>query len=265
MIGNFRKAVRKQLEDRLIEHLPDSAPSQGRLLHQFCSQTVSLWRRLHRLHDPRLFTFFLRAITMQLPTATNLLRGSARTDRTLECPLCRQRSSSAHALSCPTMRRVILDRLRDVPTILTNIVEPLLAAPHLPSEDKFFLTLLPSTVQFYNPLCPPDALYFGGYNWNHTTYRVALQTIDSAERYPSMLGIIPPALRSLLSPSLTQCGFADHQQKAIREQQERGWEQLQLHLLRASHCIFRRWRHLCRAAYTKRGSPASDTLQGFAN
>ena len=212
-------------------------------MHKNPTQVRSIFRRLRRSHDATLFTFFLRAIARCLPTAMVLSRGGIRTREVTQCVLCRAREAIPdHALRCSAIAPYIELNQRNIPALVTALVEPLMDAPKLSLERKRHLSLLPHTLGWYNPLYPfrPDT--FHGHGWEPGALRNTLKKIDEADRYSSMLGIIPPALKTLLSPSMAECGFREATHGARRKQQEDSWNNLQPALVSSSYIIFNTWK-----------------------
>jgi hypothetical protein len=264
VIGNLRACVRSQLIEQMVA-ATRTFSTQGRIMHKNPTQVRSIFRRLRRSHDATLFTFFLRAIARWLPTATVLSRGGVRTSEAIRCVLCAAKEATPdHALRCPAIASHIKLNHSNIPALVTALVKPLLDAPSLSSERKRHLSLLPETLGWYNPLEPfrPDA--FHGYGWEPGALRDTLKKIDEADRYSSMLGIIPPALKTLLSPSMTECGFGEATHGARRKQQEDSWNNLQHALVSSSYIIFNIWKSALRTYHRVNKFPVHESTPGFA-
>ena len=182
-----------------------------------------------------------------------------------QCVLCRAKEATPdHALRCPAIAQHIKHNQRNIPALLTALVEPLMDAPKLSNDRKRLLSLLPATLEWYNPLEPFQPDTFHGNGWSPGTLRDTLKKIDQAERYTSMLGIIPPALKTLLSPSMTECGFREATHGARRKQREASWNKLQHALLSNSFIIFNIWKAALRTYYRINKIPVTKNTPGFA-
>ena len=91
-----------------------------------------------------------------------------------------------------------------------------------------------------------------------------MKHIDAADRYTSMLGILPFALRSLLHFDPNELGYPERMHKIEREELARALSHLQQELLQASMLIFHRWRKECRKVHRALKTPVTQDLQGFA-
>ena len=264
IIGNIRACIRSQLEKGLAV-TAGALSTQGRILHKHTTQVCNIFQSLRRKQDNTLFTFFLRAVAVSLPTPTVLSRGNRRHAR-LHCVLCNAREATPqHALECRGLAAQITHIQSGIKPLLHNLIAPLLEAPSLDHDHKRILSLLPASLEWYNPLTPFTPHSFHGNHWEEGEWRAALREIDEADRYTSMLGVIPPRLKKLLSPTMEECGFPESTHRAQRKERAAAWAALQWELLSGSRIIFERWRAEVRMYYKLNNIAHTSRTQGFAN
>ena len=258
--GNIRPCLKGLLQRASIDRL---RPPLNLPTHTLCNasnQIHTISKQLRSSHNVTLFTFFLRAIAYKLPTATTLLWEAARTPTALCCPVCEcATASSQHALSCPKMRPFIESTQQPIRRTLEDLTAILLNCPSLSPVEKTYLETLPTALHWFSPFRPQAER-----EWAHQEYNDQLQTINASDHYTSMLGIMPGPLKNFLIPSLHKLGYPERTHRAISRIQLHLWAQLRQQLIRTSYTIFRRWQQLCRDAYSQRGTPRTDTLQGYA-
>jgi hypothetical protein len=151
-----------------------------------------------------------------------------------------------------------------VQTHLQAIVEILLRAPALGQDFKTILPNVKSTLAWYNPREPYDPLHFHGVDWEPSPERDLLHNIDKADRYASMLGFIPVALKQLLNPPFEKWGFPEHSHRVLRKHIASLWVNLRLALLRGSLNIFSVWKQRVQKHYTSNNLAHDNFTAGFA-
>ena len=262
--GDLRSTIQSQLEKHIMLPLRDKL-SQGLIFCAFPSQCNSMFSMLRRSQDTELFTFFLRAVARRLPTPTVLTVGRERTREALRCVLCGHfEATPAHALGCAAVEDIRTPTRVRVQTHLQAIIEILLRAPALGQDFKAILPSIKLTLAWYNPREPYDPVNFHGIDWEPSSQRDLLHNIDKADRYASMLGFIPVALKQLLNPPFEEWGFPEHSHRVLRKHIASLWVNLRLALLRGSLNIFSVWKQRVQNYYTSNNLAHDNFTAGFA-
>ena len=100
--GDLRASLKKVLQSELVAEWQVTTGSQGLAVRKDPKELALLLHAVRRTRDANLFTFLLRAVTRQTPTAFNNYPELARAGLPLVCPLCGQPERALHPGTCAT-------------------------------------------------------------------------------------------------------------------------------------------------------------------